>query len=189
MTTRGSLTEAETVFIQRQRVGRLATADREGRPHVIPVCYAFDGARCYISLDEKPKRIAPTQLKRVRNITARPEVSLVVDRYEDDWSLLGYVQIAARAELLPPDGAGHSEAVKLLRERYPQYRTMALEQSQIIALTPMAVVSWRVDTEASAQQTNAWMELGRGMDFAALARGRQSVRAFQDRSVPRAALE
>ena len=55
---------------------------REGRPHVVPVCYAFDGARFYIPLDEKPKRVAATQLKRVRNIEARPEVSLVIDRYE-----------------------------------------------------------------------------------------------------------
>lgn len=189
MTTRGSLTETEALFIQQQRVARLATADAEGHPHVVPVCYAFDGARFYIPLDEKPKRVAAAQLKRVRNIAARPEVSLVVDRYEDDWSLLGYVQIAARAELLPLDGAGHSEAVKLLRERYPQYRTMALEQSQIIAMAPTAVVSWRVAPEESAQQTNSWLESGRGVDFLPLARGRQSVRAFQDRPVPRVALE
>jgi F420 biosynthesis protein FbiB-like protein len=65
---------------------------------------------------------------------------------------------------------------------------MALEQSRIIALTPTAVVSWRVEAE-SAQQTNSWLESGRGVDFPPLARGRQSVRAFQDRPVPRAALE
>jgi PPOX class probable F420-dependent enzyme len=189
MTARTALTESEAAFVQSLRVGRLATADGEGRPHVIPVCYAFDGARFYIPLDEKPKRVAPTQLKRARNIAARPEVSLVVDRYEDDWSLLNYVQVAARAELLAPEDAGHSTALELLHERYPQYRTMALEQGQIIALTPTAVVSWRVEVGDSSQQMNAWMEPGRGIDFAALARGRQSVRLFQDRPVPRAALE
>jgi hypothetical protein len=66
---------------------------------------------------------------------------------------------------------------------------MALEQSRIIALTPTAVVSWRVEIEDAAQQTNSWLEPGRGMDFLPLARGRRSVRAFQDRPVPRAALE
>ena len=189
MVARTNLTEAEALFIQRQRVARLATADADGHPHVIPVCYAFDGARFYTPLDEKPKRVAATQLKRVRNIEARPEVSLVIDRYEDDWSQLGYVQVAAHGELLAPGHEGHAIALALLRERYPQYRTMALEQSQIIAMAPTAVASWRVEIEDSARQTNLWLEPGRGMDFLPVARGRQSVRAFQDRPVPREALE
>jgi PPOX class probable F420-dependent enzyme len=188
MVARTNITEAEALFIQRRRVARLATANAEGHPHVVPVCYAFDGARFYIPLDEKPKRIAATQLKRVRNIEARPEVSLVIDRYDDDWSQLAYLQVAAHAELLAPGDERHATALALLRERYPQYRMMALEQSRIIALTPTAVVSWRVEAE-SAQQTNSWLESGRGVDFPPLARGRQSVRAFQDRPVPRAALE
>jgi PPOX class probable F420-dependent enzyme len=189
MAARSGLTEAEVDFVQRQRVARLATADAEGRPYVVPVCYAFDGVRFYTPLDEKPKRVSARQLKRVRNIEARPEVSFLIDRYDDDWSQLGYVQIAATAAMLGPDAERHAIAVELLRARYPQYRTMALEQCQIIALTPTAVVSWRVEIEDSAQQTNLWLESGRGADFLPLARGRQSVRAFQDRSVPRAELE
>jgi coenzyme F420-0:L-glutamate ligase/coenzyme F420-1:gamma-L-glutamate ligase len=189
MAARTELSEAEAAFVQRLRVARLATADAEGRPHVVPVCYAFDGVRFYTPLDEKPKRVAATQLKRVRNIAARSEVSLVIDRYDDDWSQLAYVQIAGRAELLAPDTTGHAEVIALLRERYLQYRTMAVERSQIIALTPTAVVSWRVEAAESTKQTNVWLEPGRGMDFAALARGRRSVRAFQDRPVPRATLE
>src|SRR5262245_39687348 len=98
MVARANLTEDEIAFVQRQRVARLATADADGRPYVVPVCYAFDGARFYSPLDEKPKRVAATQLKRVRNIEARPEVSLVIDRYDDDWSQLAYLQIAAHAE-------------------------------------------------------------------------------------------
>jgi PPOX class probable F420-dependent enzyme len=189
MVARTNLTEAEALFIQRQRVARLATVDAEGRPYVVPVCYTFDGARLYTPLDEKPKRVSATQLKRVRNIQARPEVSLLIDRYDDDWAQLAYLQIAATAEMLEPDGEGHAIGMELLRVRYPQYRTMALEQSQIIALNPTAVVSWRVEAEDAAQQTNMWVKPGRGVDFLPLARGRQSVRAFQDRPVPRAALE
>ena len=189
MAARTSLMQSEIAFIQRQRVARLATADAEGRPYAVPVCYAFDGARFYTPLDEKPKRVRATQLKRVRNIQERPEVSLLIDRYADDWSQLTYVQIAALAEMLEPDNVGHANAITLLRERYPQYRTMALEQSQIIALNPTSVVSWRVAPEESTQQTNSWLEPGRGLDFLPLARGRRSVRAFQDRPVPLAALE
>jgi coenzyme F420-0:L-glutamate ligase/coenzyme F420-1:gamma-L-glutamate ligase len=189
MAVRTELTEAEAAFAQSQRSARLATADAESRPHVVPVCYAFDGVRFYTPLDEKPKRVAAKQLKRVRNIEARPDVSLVIDRYDDDWSELAYVQVAARAALLPPVDPVHARAVDLLRERYPQYRTMALEKSQIIALTPTAVVSWRIEERESAPEVNRWLERGRGLNFAALAHGRQSVRAFEDRSVPRAALE
>src|SRR5262245_31098333 len=119
MAVRTGLTEAEVDFVQRQRVARLATADVEGRPYVVPVCYAFDGARFYTPLDEKPKRVAARQLKRVRNIAARPEVSLVIDRYDDDWSQLAWLQIAGRAELLLPEITDHTQAVALLRERYP----------------------------------------------------------------------
>jgi coenzyme F420-0:L-glutamate ligase / coenzyme F420-1:gamma-L-glutamate ligase len=189
MEARTNLTEAEALFIQRQRVARLATADTEGRPYVVPVCYAFDGAHFYSPLDEKPKRVAAAQLKRVRNIESRPEVSLVIDRYDDDWSQLAYLQVAARAELLEPGDEGHATALALLRERYPQYRSMALEQNQIIAMTPTSLVSWRVEAKDSAQQRNSWLEPGRGVDFLPVARGRQSVRAFKDRPVPRAALE
>jgi PPOX class probable F420-dependent enzyme len=188
MVARTSLTEDEIAFVLRLRVARLATADAEGRPHVVPVCYAFDGARFYVPLDEKPKRVAAAQLKRVRNIMARPEVALVIDRYADDWAQLAYLHVAAHAELLAPGDDGHATAVALLRERYPQYRTMALEQSQIIAMAATAVASWRVEPE-SAQETTSWLEPGRGVDVLPLARGRQSVRAFQDRPVPRAALE
>ena len=189
MVARTSLTDSEIAFIQRQRVAQLATADAEGRPYAVPVCYAFDGARFYTPLDEKPKRVMATQLKRVRNIAARPEVSLLIDRYADDWSQLAYLQVAAHAELLGPGDEGHTTAVALLRERYPQYRTMALEQSHVIALNPTSVVSWRVEAEDTAQQTNSWLEPGRGLDFLPLARVRQSVRAFQDRPVPPTALE
>lgn len=142
MAKRTTMTESEVAFIQAQRVARLATADTEGNPHVIPVCYAFDGERFYTPLDEKPKRVSESRLRRVRNIETRPEVALVIDLYDDDWSRLGYVLIQGRAELLQPEHALHGRALLLLRERYAQYRTMALEKYAVIAITPGHIVSW-----------------------------------------------
>ncbi|HLZ61660.1 MAG TPA: TIGR03668 family PPOX class F420-dependent oxidoreductase [Ktedonosporobacter sp.] len=142
MTPRTTLTAAETRFVQRQRVARLATADESGSPHLIPVCYAFDGNRFYTPLDEKPKRVTGSSLRRVRNIEARHEASLLIDQYDDDWSRLGYVLVHGRADLLPPHNAAHEPALRLLRERYVQYRTMALETQLVIAITPDRVVSW-----------------------------------------------
>src|SRR5437764_11029540 len=134
MVKRATLTEAEATFVTTQRVARLATADAEGNPHVIPVCYAFDGSRFYTPLDEKPKRVAESKLRRVRNIVARPEVALVIDQYDDDWSRLGYVLVQGRAELLEPEHTLHTRALELLRDRYLQHKTMELENYAVTAL-------------------------------------------------------
>ena len=142
MPQRATLTETETAFVHIMRVARLATADENGSPHLVPVCYAFDGTRFYTPLDEKPKRVAGTQLRRVRNIEARHEASLLIDQYDDDWSRLGYVLVHGRADLLQPEDEAHRHAVALLRERYAQYRTMALEQYPVIVITPDSVTSW-----------------------------------------------
>src|SRR5712692_5897618 len=142
MTSRATLTEAEIAFVRAQRVARLATADTEGHPHVVPVCYAFDGARFYTPLDEKPKRVPSGELRRVRNIEDRPEASLVVDRYDDDWSRLGYVLVYGKAELMLPGNEAHASALVLLRERYVQYRSMGLEVLPVIVITLERVVSW-----------------------------------------------
>src|SRR5436853_7292803 len=142
MPQRATLTEAETAFIQSMRVARLATADENGSPHLVPVCYAFDGTHFYTPLDEKPKRVASTQLRRVRNIEARHEASLLIDQYDDDWSQLGYVLVHGRADVIEPGHPLHTQALKLLRERYIQYRTMDLEAHPVIVITPDRVTSW-----------------------------------------------
>lgn len=183
-----SLTPSDVRFLQTQRVAHLATADASGRPHNVPACFATDGIRVYIALDEKPKRVSGTELRRVRNIQERPEGSLVVDHYDDDWSRLGYVLIHAQADLLAPSHSEHSSAVSLLRARYPQYRAMALEAQPIIRLTPDAVTSWgTAATESDDAATDA--ASGRGVDFLPLARGRRSVRQYSDRPVPRPLIE
>lgn len=143
MPARTNLTESEIAFVQAQRVARLATADEEGHPHLVPICYAFDGTRFYTPLDEKPKRVEESKLRRVRNIVARHEASLLFDRYDDvDWTRLAYVLVHGRAELIAPEDVGHVEALRLLRERYVQYRAMALETRTVIAITPDSVASW-----------------------------------------------
>ena len=135
----------QQAFLDQARVGRLATADAAGKPHVIPVCYACDGVSLYIALDAKPKRVAPERLKRVRNILANPQVALVVDHYAEDWNELAYLLINGRAELLPPASAEHGQAVALLRARYTQYNTMPIHEQPIIAIRPESLVEWRAD--------------------------------------------
>jgi PPOX class probable F420-dependent enzyme len=142
MPNRTVLTEAEIAFVHTQRVARLATADFEGHPHIVPVCYAYDGIHFYIPLDEKPKKVDEGKLRRVRNILARHEASLLFDQYDEDWSHLGYVLVHGGAQLLQPVDSLHAQALVLLRERYIQYRSMALERHAVIMITPNSVTSW-----------------------------------------------
>ncbi len=137
-----SSNERERAFIDARRVAHLATTSARGEPHVVPVCYAYDGERFYIAIDEKPKRTDRT-LKRVRNIVETSHAALVIDRYDDaDWTRLAWLMARGSAEMLGPDDPEHARIVTLLRERYVQYRAMALERAPIIALTPERITSW-----------------------------------------------
>jgi PPOX class probable F420-dependent enzyme len=129
-------------FITERRVARLATADLDGQPAVVPVCYVFDGENIYSALDEKPKRVEHRKLKRVRNIEANPKVSLVVDDYSEDWSELSFVVITGEASIIGPDSNEHLRAVALLREKYPQYRSMQIERNAMIKITPLRARRW-----------------------------------------------
>ena len=132
-------------FIRDHRVARLATADREGRPSVIPICYAFDGQRVYSVIDHKPKSVGARSLKRIRNIEQNPHVSIVIDDYSDDWTQLRYVVITGDAEISDPGGAPspeRSKAIALLREKYPQYLAIALEERLLIKITTTGIKQW-----------------------------------------------
>ncbi len=129
-------------YLADHRVARLATVDAAAHPSVVPICYAGDGRAIYSALDEKPKRVAPTRLKRVRNLLERPEVALVVDDYDEDWSRLSHLIVRGRAALLEPATAEHARAVALLRARYPQYRAMVIEAQPVIVVRPVSARFW-----------------------------------------------
>lgn len=131
-------------FISNHRVARFATADRDGQPVVVPICYAFDGRNIYSAIDEKPKSVPPHNLKRVRNIEANPKVSMVIDDYSEDWAELAFVMISGIAEIITPDQhvTEHSKAVELLRAKYPQYHSMAIDNRVLIKIRPVLIKRW-----------------------------------------------
>jgi PPOX class probable F420-dependent enzyme len=136
------LSDTQLRFVQAHRIGHLATTSATGGPHVMPVCYACDGARFYIAIDEKPKQPGRT-LQRVRNIEATGRAALIIDRYDDtDWSRLAWLHVRGPASMLEPIDPDHPRIIALLRERYAQYRAMALEDAPVIALTAERVSSW-----------------------------------------------
>ncbi len=132
------LSEREAAFVGRQRVARLATADAEGRPHVIPVCFVYVDGAFYTAIDEKPKRSA--RLKRLRNIEATPRAALLFDEYAEDWSRLAWVLVQGVAELVS-EGGEQERAVAALREKYRQYRSMTLA-GPLIRVRPERTASW-----------------------------------------------
>ena len=144
-----SLSPEDRAFLHQARVGRLATASAEGEPHVVPVCFVFDGTYLYSAIDAKPKRVAAPNLRRLRNLRENPRARLLVDRYDEDWARLRYVLLACRAEILET-GPDRDRALLLLREKYPQYRSMAnFGQGPVIRLTPERVTSWHGKARAS----------------------------------------
>jgi PPOX class probable F420-dependent enzyme len=100
----------------RSRVARLATTGADGRPHVVPICFALDGDTLYTAVDQKPK--STRALRRLANIEANPQVEVVIDYYEEDWSRLWWVRLSGRARVVDHDAHG----LELLCAKYPQYR-------------------------------------------------------------------
>ena len=134
------LSDAQRRFLDYCRIGHLATADRKGVPHVIPVCYVLAEGALYITIDEKPKR-QDRPLKRVRNILENPQAAFVVDHYDEDWRRLGWVMLRGPTQILE-SGPEHDQAQELLRARYPQYRAMQLAGLPVIALRIARIASW-----------------------------------------------
>jgi PPOX class probable F420-dependent enzyme len=132
-------------FVAGARSATLATIGRDGVPRPVPICFVLDpeAAVLYTPLDEKPKRTAdPHDLARVRDIEARPEVAILIDRWDEDWSRLAWVRCSGRATLLEPGDPGHADIVTALRAKYTQYATHRLEDRPIVRIAIDRVSSW-----------------------------------------------
>ncbi len=133
------LSPPEEDFVRAQRVARMATADIEGRPFAVPVCFVYLNGCLYTPIDEKPK--SGRRLRRLRNIEENPQVALVFDRYEDDWERLAWVLIRGKA-LMVTDMGEKVQAAAALRSKYEQYGSMALEQLPLIRVNPEHAANW-----------------------------------------------
>jgi PPOX class probable F420-dependent enzyme len=131
------------------RVARLATADGDGRPHVVPMTFALASARdagetattdtIYSAVDAKPKR--STSLRRLNNIAANPRVAVIVDHYEDDWHALWWVRADGIGQVLDAEEPEGRDAIARLVTRYPQYRAQP-PHGPVIAIEVTRWLSW-----------------------------------------------
>jgi PPOX class probable F420-dependent enzyme len=128
------------VVFTRAPVARLATVRPEGAPHVVPVVFAVgsDPDVVYTAVDAKPK--STRRLRRLANIDSNPQVSLLVDHYSDDWTQLWWVR-ADGAASVHPDGDVMETGYRLLRAKYPQYQSVALD-GPVIAIAVRRWSSW-----------------------------------------------
>jgi PPOX class probable F420-dependent enzyme len=120
------------------RVARLGLLDDEDRPRVLPVTYALAGGRVYSAIDRKPKRAA--EPARLRFLARRPEVALTIDRYDDDWNDLAWVQLLGRIEIVPVDA--EPKAMEALAAKYATYRAEP-PPGPLLKLTAERTVCWR----------------------------------------------
>lgn len=104
--------------VVRARVARLATVGPDNHPHLVPICFVLDGDVLYSAVDRKPKR--STSLKRVENVRTNPQVTVLVDHYDDDWTQLWWVRLDGHARVLT-EGQERERALALLEAKYPQY--------------------------------------------------------------------
>jgi PPOX class probable F420-dependent enzyme len=150
MPTDPLLAPTELAFLTAARTAVLATIDDGGVPRLVPICFVVtESPRLVLHspLDEKPKRVAdPHDLQRVRDIVERPEVALLVDRWSEDWSRLGWLRLRGLADLVEPDDAAaageHSGAVAALRRKYPQYEAHRLEERPLLRIVIERSRSW-----------------------------------------------
>ena len=138
------LSDPERRFLASVRRATLVTLAPDGRPRPVPICFALAHADpvLYTPLDDKPKSTEdPLALARVRDIAADPRVSILADRWDEDWTRLAWLRAEGLASLVDA-GPEHATAVAGLRARYPQYEMHQLEDRPLIRVAIERVVTW-----------------------------------------------
>ncbi len=132
-------------FIQRARVARLATVGSGFKPHLVPTVFVFDGSHFFIPVDSKRKKTKPEKLRRIKNIEGNPNVALLIDEYNEDWTRLAFVLIQGIASIVKSETQADlllQQAQKELTTKYVQYQKIGIGE-MCIMIKPEKVVSWR----------------------------------------------
>jgi len=148
----GPLRGPVLALVESCRSATLATLTPTGRARLVPICFVIggDGATVVSPLDEKPKRNLDVRaLARVRDVEARPEVTLLFERWSEDWSELAWVRVYGHARLMEPSEASAAQgaAVRSLRAKYPQYATHRLESLPMLGIVITDVSAWSAAAE------------------------------------------
>jgi len=136
------LNQKTRTLISRAKVARLATVDQKLYPYVVPVVFVFHENSFFIPLDEKTKTVNPKNLKRVKNIEKNPNVTLLIDKYQNDWKKLFFLMIYGKAKVIDEKNGKIMDKIhKLLVSKYPQYKKIGIGNS-CIKIEPTKVRFW-----------------------------------------------
>jgi PPOX class probable F420-dependent enzyme len=126
------------------RIARLVSVGERGSPHAVPVCFVYYAGFFYSPIDRKPKRVEPEKLARLRNIAARPQVALLIDHYEKDWTKLWFVLIRGKAQVVRGSAERERRSViRALKKKYRPYAAgMLADDATLIRIDPQHAFVW-----------------------------------------------
>ena len=128
-------------WLLRTRVGYLATVGADNGPHIIPVCFTWAGDVVWTAVDGKTK--SSNDLQRLRDIEATRSIAFIVDRWDEDWSRLAWLQARGSATIIP-DGKEWDKAVAALKSKYSQYSDTPVD-GPVIRIDVSRWVGWAAD--------------------------------------------
>ncbi len=136
------LNQKTKALIKGAKVARLATVDQKSHPYVVPVVFVFHENLFFIPLDDKTKTVNAIKLKRVKNIEKNANVTLLIDKYQNDWKKLFFLMIHGKAAVMDEKNNKLMDKIhKLLISKYPQYKKIGLGNSCIM-INPTKVTFW-----------------------------------------------
>jgi len=136
------LNQKTMTLIKGAKVARLATVDQKSYPYVVPVVFVFHENLFFIPLDEKVKTVNARKLKRVKNIEKNSNVTLLIDKYQNDWKKLFFLMIQGKATVIDGKNTKLMDKIhKLLISKYPQYKKIGIGNS-CITINPTKVTFW-----------------------------------------------
>ncbi len=135
------LNQKTKALIKGAKVARLSTVDQKSYPYVVPVVFVFHENSFFIPLDEKKKTVNSRNLKRVKNIEKNPNVTLLIDKYQNDWKKLFFLMIHGKAKVIDGNNKLIDKIHKLLVSKYPQYKKIGIGNS-CIKIEPTKVRFW-----------------------------------------------
>ena len=136
------LNQKTRTLIKGTKVARLATVDQKSHPYLVPVVFVFHKNSFFIPIDEKTKTVNPKKLKRVKNIEKNPNVTLLIDKYQNDWKKLFFLMIHGKAKMIDEKECKLMDKIhELLILKYPQYKKLGVGNS-CITIEPTKVRFW-----------------------------------------------
>jgi len=136
------LNQKTMALIKGAKVARLATVDQKSHPYVVPIVFVIHENSFFIPLDEKVKTVNARKLKRVKNIEKNPNVTILIDKYQNDWKKLFFLMIHGKATVIDSNNNKLMDKVhKLLISKYPQYKRIGVGNS-CIKINPTKVTYW-----------------------------------------------